>query len=95
MKQYLTVLVKEKMSISLSILAWGKSLTLSMRMCSFALANVAQIVGSRDAQCNAKEITFFGTLIAVCMVHIFFVKIPEMVNLQIFLVEFWYNAHLD
>ena len=39
----------------LSSLAWGKSVMLCMCTRSFARANDAKIVHSRDAQCNTEE----------------------------------------
>ena len=48
---------RKRAFISLSGLACGKSLTLCTYTPSFARANDAKIVSSRDAQCNTEEIT--------------------------------------
>ena len=46
---------RKRAFISLSSLVWGKSLTFCTRARSFAHANDAKIVRSRDAQCKTRE----------------------------------------
>ena len=50
------MLVKEEMNIYFAVeLAWGRSLSLCKCTRSFARANDAKIVRSRNVQCNTKE----------------------------------------
>ena len=50
------MLVKEEMNIYFAVeLAWGRSLSLCKCTRSFARANDAKIVRSRDAECNIEK----------------------------------------